>query len=140
MFPSQKVDLVEDRVRRHFGPQRFKLLFTHFGLSGPVILTLSREIVSSLEDGKDVDISIDLKPALSHKTLDSRLLRDIQVMGAKQYSSLLAGLLPKKLISVCVEQTGILRDKKISQITTSDRKTLLTWLKDGFTFKERSNV
>lgn len=112
-----------------------ELMFTHFGLSGPVILTLSREIVVALEDGQEVEVSIDLKPALSHQTLDARLLRDIQISGSKQFSSLLGGLLPKKLIPVCVEQTGIAWDKKISQLTSRDRKALLTWLKDDFKFQ-----
>lgn len=112
-----------------------ELMFTHFGLSGPVILTLSREIVVALEEGRAIEVGIDLKPALSHQTLDSRLLRDIQVMGAKQFSSLLAGLLPKKLIPVCVSQTGISWDKKVSQLTSADRKALLSWLKDDFKFQ-----
>jgi predicted Rossmann fold flavoprotein len=112
-----------------------ELLFTHFGLSGPVILTLSRDIVTALEEGKAVEISIDLKPALSHQTLDTRILRDIQLLGAKQFSSLLVGLLPKRLIPICVEGTGIAWDKKNSQITTAERKALLDWLKGGFKFK-----
>lgn len=112
-----------------------ELMFTHFGLSGPVILTLSREIVVALEAGKAVQIGIDLKPALSHQTLEARLLRDIQVQGAKQFSSLLSGLLPKKLIPVCVEQTGIPWDKTISQITTQERKALISWLKEDFKFQ-----
>jgi predicted Rossmann fold flavoprotein len=111
-----------------------ELMFTHFGLSGPVILSLSRDIVTALEDEKDVEIRIDLKPALSHHTLDTRLLRDIQLLGSKQFSSLLGGLLPKKLIPVCVEQTGIPWNKKNSQITTNERKALLAWLKDDFKF------
>lgn len=112
-----------------------ELMFTHFGLSGPVILTLSREIVVALENGKDVEIGIDLKPALSHQTLEARLLRDIQISGSKQFSSLLGGLLPKKLIPVCVDQTGIPRDKQNSQLTSRERKTLLAWLKDDFRFQ-----
>lgn len=112
-----------------------ELMFTHFGLSGPVILTLSREIVVALEAGKEVEVSIDLKPALSRQTLDARLLRDIQLLGAKQFSSLLSGLLPKKLIPICVEQTGIPWDKKVSQVTSQERKGLLNWLKDDFRFR-----
>ena len=112
-----------------------ELMFTHFGLSGPVILTLSREIVVALENGKEVEVGIDLKPALSHQTLDARLLRDIQISGSKQFSSLLGGLLPKKLIPVCVDQTGIPWDKQNSQLTSHERKTLLTWLKDDFKFQ-----
>jgi predicted Rossmann fold flavoprotein len=118
------------------GEQLFgELMFTHFGLSGPVILTLSRGIVLALDQGKQVQIGIDLKPALSYQTLDARLLRDIQLMGAKQFSTLLADLLPKKLIPVCVDQTSIPWDKKNSQITSNERNTLLHWLKDGFIFQ-----
>ena len=112
-----------------------ELLFTHFGLSGPVILTLSRQIVIALEEGKEVAITIDLKPALSYQTLDARLLRDIERMGGKQFSTLLGGLLPKKLIPVCVESTGIPWDKKNSQIKSEERKTLMHWLKEGFRFQ-----
>lgn len=109
-------------------------MFTHFGLSGPVILTLSRQIVNYLQKGNQVEIKIDLKPALDHATLDARLLREIQSQGRKQFSSLLERLLPKKLIPVCSEQTGIPRDKKLSQISSTERKQLRYWLKDDFKF------
>ena len=126
-----KVYVDQEREDQLFG----ELLFTHFGLSGPVILTLSRKIVTALDEGKEVQIRIDLKPALSYQTLDARLLRDIQLMGAKQFSTLLGGVLPKKLIPVCVDQTGIPWDKKNSQITSSERNSLLHWLKDDFIFQ-----
>ena len=79
------------------GGQLFgEMMFTHFGLSGPVILTLSGQAVKALENGAEVRAAIDLKPALSREALDSRLLRDIQALGRKQFSTLLEGLLPKK--------------------------------------------
>lgn len=111
-----------------------ELLFTHFGISGPVILTLSRQIVQALEKKKTVEIQIDLKPALNQGAVDDRLLRDIQSLGRKQFKSLLQELLPKKLIPICTEQTGIPGDKKISQISGDDRKKLRSWLKDDFSF------
>jgi len=111
-----------------------ELLFTHFGISGPVVLSLSKIIVPYLEEGKPVDVRIDLKPALDHKTLDDRLLRDITKLGKKQFSSLLEGLLPKKLILLCLEHTGIGRDVKNSQLTSSDRHSLISWLKEDFRF------
>ncbi|MFO7942980.1 MAG: UPF0147 family protein [Anaerolineales bacterium] len=112
-----------------------EMLFTHFGLSGPIILTLSRQIVDYLRADKSVVIAIDLKPALDHPTLRNRLLRDIEEMGRKQFSTLLEGLLPKKLIPVCVNQTGIPWDKKNNQITAQERKRLRMWLKEGFRFQ-----
>jgi predicted Rossmann fold flavoprotein len=112
-----------------------ELMFTHFGLSGPVILTLSREIVQALDAGKPVEVAIDLKPSLAYQTLDTRLLRDIQNLGRKQFSTLLEGLLPRKLIPVCVRQSGIPWDKKNSQLTAEERKALINWLKGGFKFQ-----
>jgi len=120
----------EKKLSQMFG----EMMFTHFGLSGPVILTLSRQIVNYLEDGNQVEIKIDLKPALDHSALDARLLREIQSQGRKQFSSLLEGLLPKKLIPICTEQTGIPRNKKLSQISSTERKHLRSWLKDDFQF------
>ncbi len=120
----------EKKLTQMFG----EMLFTHFGLSGPVILTLSRQIVNYLEEGHQVVIKIDLKPALDQAALDARLLREIQSQGRKQFSSLLEDLLPKKLIPVCTEQTGIPRDKKISQLSSKERKHLRSWLKDDFQF------
>jgi len=120
----------DKKIKQLFG----ELMFTHFGLSGPVILSLSGVVVGALEEGKDVKVAIDLKPALSHQVLEARLLRDIQALGRKQYSSLLEGLLPKKLIPICCQLTGIPRDKKISQLSVSERQKLLVWLKDDFQF------
>jgi hypothetical protein len=112
-----------------------EMLFTHFGLSGPIILTLSRQIVQHLRAGRQVEIAIDLKPALDHPTLDRRLLRDIQQQGRKQYSSLLSGLLPSSLVPICAAQTRIPWEKKLNQLTGEDRKTLRMWLKEDFRFQ-----
>ena len=109
-----------------------EMLFTHFGVSGPVILTLSRQIVDYLRADKKVVLAIDLKPALDHPTLDARLVRDLDRLGRKQFSSLLEGLLPSSLIPVCVEQTGIPWEKKNNQITSEERKRLRMWLKEDF--------
>ncbi|MGD8815271.1 MAG: NAD(P)/FAD-dependent oxidoreductase [Anaerolineales bacterium] len=107
-----------------------EMLFTHFGVSGPIILTLSRKVVDALREGKRVDLSIDLKPALDEKKLDARLLRDLDASGKQQFHTLLKGLLPRKLIPVCVEQTQIPIDRLNNQITSDDRKRLRKWLKD----------
>ena len=111
-----------------------EMLFTHFGLSGPVILTLSRDIVKAIEAKYQVEIVIDLKPALDHKKLDLRLLRDIRELGKKQAKTFLAELLPKKLIPICIDHTGIPGDKKVSQFTSRDRNKLINWMKDDFRF------
>ncbi|MDH7486923.1 MAG: NAD(P)/FAD-dependent oxidoreductase [Anaerolineae bacterium] len=107
-----------------------EMLFTHFGVSGPIILTLSRQVVDTLRAGRRVSLSIDLKPALDERKLDTRLLRDLDAHGKQQFRTLLQGLLPRKLIPVCVEQVGIPPHKAAHQITAQERERLRTWLKD----------
>jgi predicted Rossmann fold flavoprotein len=107
-----------------------EMLFTHFGVSGPIILTLSRKVVDALRKKKKVQVSIDLKPGLDESKLDARLLRDLDANGKRKFQTLLKGLLPQKLIPVCVELTQIPADKVCHQITAAERKRLRNWLKD----------
>jgi predicted Rossmann fold flavoprotein len=107
-----------------------EMLFTHFGLSGPIILSLSRQIVDALRLGQRVILSIDLKPALDERKLDARLLRDLDAHGKQQFHALLKGLLPRKLIPVCIDLTGISPHKVGNQIAAQERKRLRMWLKD----------
>jgi len=107
-----------------------EMSFTSFGLSGPIILTLSRQVVDALRKGRKVILSIDLKPALDRRKLDARLLRDLDAHGRKHFRTLLKGLLPGKLIPVCMDLTGVSPDRVGHQITAQERKRLGTWLKD----------
>ena len=107
-----------------------EMLFTSFGLSGPIILTLSRQVVDALRSGRNVILSIDLKPALDRRKLDARILRDLDDHGRKHFRALLKELLPGKLIPVCMDLTGISPERVGHQITAQERKRLLTWLKD----------
>jgi predicted Rossmann fold flavoprotein len=107
-----------------------EMLFTHFGVSGPVILSLSRQVVDALHVNQRVILSIDLKPALDEGKLDARLLRDLDAHGKQQFRTILKGLLPSKLIPVCIDLTGIPSDKMAHQITSEERQRLRTWLKD----------
>jgi predicted Rossmann fold flavoprotein len=119
--------LVDGDVRHSlFG----EMLFTHFGVSGPIVLSMSRTMVDALRAGHEVILSIDLKPALDRQKLDARLLRDLAAQGKRQYQTLLKGLLPRKLIPVCIEQTGVPAAKRASQITALERGRLLDWLKE----------
>ncbi|MBN1317937.1 MAG: NAD(P)/FAD-dependent oxidoreductase [Anaerolineales bacterium] len=119
--------LVEDKTScQLFG----EMVFTSFGMSGPVVLQLSRQAVDALQAGKKVEISFDLKPALDRTKLDVRLLRDLDEHGKTIYRNLLKQLLPRSLIPVCVQATGIAHDKVGHQITADERKRLLAWLKD----------
>ena len=111
-----------------------EMLFTHFGVSGPIILSMSRQIVDALHLGTGVTLSIDLKPALDEDKLDARLLRELAARGRQQFHTMLKTLLPRKLIPICIEQTGIRRNKVGGQITAEERKRLREWLK-GFTLR-----
>jgi predicted Rossmann fold flavoprotein len=107
-----------------------EMLFTHYGVSGPIILSLSRGIVDALRAGRRVTLSIDLKPALDEGKLDARLLRDMDASGKRQFRTVLKGLLPRKLIPVCIDLTGIPARKVAHQVTAEDRGRLRTFLKD----------
>lgn len=107
-----------------------EMLFTHFGLSGPIILTLSRKIVDAIRENKKVEISIDLKPALDDKKLDNRLIREFDSNGKKQIDNICKELLPSKLIPVILELTGIDSSLLGHQINAQQRKKLRILLKD----------
>jgi len=107
-----------------------EMLFTHFGISGPAILTLSRQVVDALESKMKVQLSIDLKPGLNEAKLDARLVRDLNKNGKKQFQTSLKDLLPSKMIPVCIDLVNIPGDKVCHQIRAVERKRLLSWLKD----------
>ncbi len=107
-----------------------EMLFTHFGLSGPIILSLSRQIVDAFRSRKKIVISIDLKPALDRQKLDQRLIRELDMHGRQKFSTLLKTLLPRKLIPVCLDLIGIDPEKLGNQISSAERKRLGQWLKD----------
>ncbi len=107
-----------------------EMIFTHFGISGPIILAISRNCVDALRVKKKTIISIDLKPGLDENKLDQRLLRDIDQHGRKKLDNLLKGLLPMKLIPICAELAQIDPEKSAHQITAEERRRLRGWLKD----------
>ncbi|MFC1501527.1 NAD(P)/FAD-dependent oxidoreductase [Elusimicrobiota bacterium] len=111
-----------------------ELLFTHFGLSGPIILTLSGIVSEYLLKGESIEVSINLKPALDKETLKKRLLREFDTSGLKSFSSIVKTLLPSSLVPVFIKLTGIAGDKKANQITKADRDTIQSLLTD-FRFK-----
>ncbi len=122
---------VELRVEgKKAGEDMGEMLFTHFGLSGPLILTLSKAAVRAVDQGKKTEILIDLKPALDPAKLDARLLRDLGEHGKMHMENLLRGLMPPKLIPVCLEQTRLAGDKAAHQVSAEERKRLRLWLKE----------
>lgn len=105
-----------------------EMLFTHFGVSGPLVLSASCHM-DGLPD-KKYKMSVDLKPALDEKKLDARILRDFEKNSNKDFVNSLSELLPSKLIPVIVELSGINPRSKIHQITKEERKRLCNLMKN----------
>ena len=116
------------RVYEDFG----EMLFTHFGISGPVVLSMS----THLKETEKYRIEIDLKPALTEEQLDARLLRDFEKFSKKHLLNSLDELLPKALIPVVIELSGIDAHKQVCNITKEERKKISELLKHlAVTFK-----
>ena len=113
------------QVYQNFG----EMLFTHFGVSGPLILSASSFITKYVAQGKPLTLSIDLKPALSDEQLDDRIIRDFEKNRNKQYKNSLDELLPKKMIPVIIRLSNIDPDKKVNTITKEERKVLVSVIK-----------
>ena len=105
-----------------------EMLFTHFGISGPLALSASAHM-RRFEKG-NYRISIDLKPALSEEKLDARLLRDLQERCNQNYSGVLGGLVNRSMVPIIAARTQIPSDKKANSIKKEERRTLLRVLKD----------
>jgi len=107
-----------------------EMLFTHFGVSGPIILTLSRQAGDALSEGKHVELRINLKPALSSEQLDARVQRDFQKYSNKQFKNALDDLLPQSMILVVVRLCEINPDGVVHQISREERKRLVRLLQE----------
>ena len=111
-----------------------EMLFTHYGVSGPVILSASANLiryknVEELFKNNSIKLQIDLKPALSEEKLDSRILRDFEQVKNKEFKNSLDKLLPQKLIPVVIERTKINQKKQVNEITKEERAKIVKVLK-----------
>ena len=112
-----------------------EMIFTHFGISGPIILSASAHLTrykSNLEKmkNKKIILKIDLKPALSEEKLEERILRDFNELKNKQFKNSLGKLLPQKIIPVIIKKSKIKENKKVNEITREERKQLVHLLKN----------
>ena len=119
------------KVYEDFG----EMLFTHFGVSGPTILSGSAHLVrykkiKELLQEKKIILKIDLKPALTEAKLEQRILRDFSEEKNKQFKNSLDKLLPQKLIPVIIEKSQISPNKQVNEITKQERRKLVNVLKD----------
>ena len=114
---------------RRIGTEFGEMLFTHFGVSGPIILTLSGAVVDALPAGK-IEMSLDLKPALSAEQVDRRLIREFLEQPRKQLRHILSNLMPKSLIPVILQKAGIPPEARGGEVRANERKELRKVLKD----------
>lgn len=106
-----------------------EMLFTHFGVSGPVILSGSSYVSKLIKNGEEICVNIDLKPALSESELDDRILRDFAEVINKDFANSLGKLLPTKLIPIIIELSGIDPHKKVNEVTKEERLGLVKLIK-----------
>ena len=129
-----KIQLINIENRKKIYEDFGEMLFTHFGVSGPTILSSSahllreKNIEKSLKRG-EIKLKIDLKPALDNMDLDKRIRRDFDGCQNKEFKNSLNQLLPKKLIGSIIELSGIPAEKKVNEITKEERIRLVELLK-----------
>ena len=120
-------------LSREFG----EMLFTHRGISGPIVLTTS----SKINRLKDFEMYLDLKPALDPEKLDARILRDFHENQNKNLENVMKSLLPRDLIVYVLESAGISGEKKVNQITKEDRESLVRTIKNfGLKFDSLDDI
>ena len=105
-----------------------ELLFTHFGISGPLVLSASSFVGKKLGEGP-LQATIDLKPALTFEKLDQRLIREFEAARNTQFKNALGGLFPSKLVPVILALSEILPDKKVNEITREERQGFIRLMK-----------
>ncbi len=135
-YPKLLEGLTLKNIRLRFGDSKRQidsgigeLLFTSFGISGPLVLSLSGQIVDWLQNSNTIYVEIDLKPALTKEQLRARLLREFKLNPKKAIKNTLKTLLPKRLVDVFIDIAKILPDKKVSQITQKERESLISLFK-----------
>ena len=111
-----------------FYTEQGELLFTHYGISGPLVLTCSALL--SRRKSNAVKFSIDLKPALDKQTLDKRILRDFSINKNKELKNSLDALLPKAIIPLVIKNSNVLENKKVAVLTASERERLVDTIKN----------
>ncbi len=123
----KNIGLTCTRGQKVLYKEQGEMLFTHYGISGPLVLQLSSMLAG--EDLKDVRILLDLKSALTNEQLDERLQREIRENGARQFDNMLKNLLPQRMAELFPKLCGIDGTEKCGQISLEKRRTLLTMLK-----------
>ncbi len=130
-----EIKFIDNQTKKEIYQDFGEMLFTHFGVSGPTILSSSAHLVRYKKiheklKNKQITLKIDLKPALTEEKLEERILRDFEELKNKQFKNGLDKLLPQKLIPIIIEKSKINKEKKINSITKEERKRLVALLKN----------
>ena len=130
-----KIQLEDIEAKKNIYEDFGEMMFTHFGVSGPTILSSSAHLVryKKIEEklkNRKIILKIDLKPALTEEKLDERVLRDFRKENNKQFKNSLNKLLPQKLIQPIIKKSGINPNKKVNEITKEERRRLVKLLKE----------
>ena len=129
------IKIIDNENKKEIYSDFGEMLFTHFGVSGPIILSSSAHLVryKNIDEkfkNKNIKIIVDFKPALSEEKLEARILRDFEEFKNKQFKNSLDKLLPQKLIPVIIKLSNINENKKVNEITKEERKQLVVLLKN----------
>ena len=137
------IKIIDDDNGKNIYEDFGEMLFTHYGVSGPIILSSSAHLVryKNIEEkykNKKIRLVIDFKPALSEQKLEARILRDFEELKNKQYKNSLDKLLPQKLIPIIIGKSKIEASKKVNEITKVERRMLVNALKNFSVHIEKS--
>lgn len=132
---NTKIKILDVNKNKEIYEDFGEMIFTHFGISGPIILSSSAHLIrypnlNELLGNRKIKIYIDLKPALTEEKLEERILRDFNELKNKQYKNSLDKLLPQKMIKYVIKKSEINPEKRVNEITREDRKTLVHLLKN----------
>lgn len=130
----QGLGLENVRITFHCGNKRLvsdigEVMFTHFGVSGPLVLDSSGDVISALERHKEIRMTIDLKPGLEKEQLETRLVNEFALKGNVQINKFMQGLLPKRMIAVFLSLLEISPEKRTNQISKKERARFIDMLK-----------
>ncbi len=130
-----KIEVIDNQIKKEIYEDFGEMLFTHFGVSGPTVLSASSHLVRYKQIGEklkkqQIVLKIDLKPALSEEKLDERIQRDFQEVKNKQFKNSLDKLLPQKMIPIILERSEISLNKLVNEVTKEERRRLVLLLKN----------
>jgi len=130
----QGLGLEKIRVTFEYGRKKIvsdvgELMFTHFGVSGPIVLDMSGDVLDALAHHKAVGLLIDLKPGLTAEQLEKRLLNEFKTKGKTLFRNVLKDFLPQRLIAVFMNLSGIRAEREANQITQKERRTIINLFK-----------